>query len=92
MTATTAEIGWRWPEIDGTEGALAMFTVYAFPTDYPAHWVVRRMFVLPSGQERLDVVPRLAVDLESARALVPPYLYRDGRYPGDDPHIIEVWY
>jgi hypothetical protein len=81
-----------WPALDGTEGALQMFTVFAFPRDYPSHWVVRRMFVLPTGEQKLDVVPRLAPDFEAARELVPPGLYCQPRQAGDDPHIVEVWF
>lgn len=83
----------EWPRLDGTEGALTMFGVYAFPPDFPRHWVVRRMFVLPSGAEMADIVPRLATHLESARLLIPPGLYRQPRWEGDDdPHVIEVWF
>lgn len=81
-----------WPALDGTEGALTMFTVFELPRDYPSHWVVRRMFVLPSGELMSDVVPRLAPDLEGARELVPPGLYCQPRYERDDPHIVEVWF
>lgn len=81
-----------WPALDGTEGALQMFTVFAFPRDYPLHWVVRRMFVLQTGEQMSDVVPRLATDLDGARELVPPDLYCQPRHDGDDPHIVEVWF
>lgn len=89
---TAAETALSWPLLEGTEGALQMFTVFGFPRDYPRHWVVRRMFVLPTGEQVSDVVPRLAPDLEGARALVPPGLYCQPRQEGDDPHILEVWF
>lgn len=81
-----------WPALDGTEGALVMYAIYAFPIDFPGSWVVRRLFILPGGEERRDVVPHLATDLESARALVPPCLHRQDRSEGDEPHIVEVWF
>lgn len=82
-----------WPALDGTEGALETFEIYAFPADWPRHWVVRRTFGLPSGEVALDVVPQLATHLESARELVPQGLYCQPRSELDrDPHLIEVWF
>lgn len=82
-----------WPRLDGTEGALEMFYVYAFPPEFPGHWVVRRHFVLPDGGELADVLPRLATHLETARELIPPGLYRQERHAGDDdPHVLEAWF
>lgn len=82
-----------WAQLDGTEGALVMFCVYAFPLDYPRHWVVRRLFVLPNGEQGADVVPRLALTVDEAREQVPPGLYCQPRYRGDeDPHLLEVWF
>lgn len=82
-----------WPVLDGTEGALQMFEVYAFPRAWPEHWVVQRSFALPTGEIRLDIVPRLASHLESARELLPPGLFWQPRCEQDlDPHLIEVWY
>lgn len=82
----------QWARIDGTTGALEMFTVLAYPIDYPRHWVVRRTFVLHTGDLILDVVPHLAVDLEGAREHIPPGLYCQPRGAGDEPHIMEIWF
>jgi hypothetical protein len=81
-----------WARLEGVEGSLVMFAVFAYPGDYPRHWVVRRSFVLPTGELIADVVPRLALDLESAREHIPPGLYCQPRMTGDEPHIIEVWF
>jgi hypothetical protein len=81
-----------WAPLDGTADALTMFSIYRHPIDFPDRYVVRRSFVLPSGEVAHDVVPRLADDLEGARALVPPALYRQERFEGDAPQIVEVWF
>jgi hypothetical protein len=31
-----------WARLEGVEGSLVMFAVFAYPGDYPRHWVVRR--------------------------------------------------
>lgn len=83
-----------WPEQPpGTEQALVMFAISAFPPDYAGFWVVRRLYVLPDGSQRADAVPRLATYLEQAREMIPPGLYRQERWAGDeDPHLLEVWF
>jgi hypothetical protein len=94
MAATTQRLdgATHWPALDGTDRALVMFTVFRFPSDFLRHFVVRRSFVLPDGEIRHDVVPRLATDLPGARALVPPGLYRQERVPGEPAQIVEVWF
>jgi len=81
-----------WAVLEGTAGALTMFTVFSFPPDYPRHYVVRRSFVLPIGEIVHDVVPRLAADLEDAREHIPPGLFCQPRMRGDEPHIVEAWF
>lgn len=81
-----------WPALPGTEGALVMYAVHAFPADWPRNYVVRRLFVLPGGEQACDVVPRIANDLEQARELVPPCLYRQPRHESDAPDLLEVWF
>jgi len=90
MSAASNDPGWA--RLEGTEGALTMFSVYAFPDDYPRHIVVRRSFVLRTGEIVHDVIPRLAVDLEDAREHIPPGLYCQPRAAGDEPHILEAWF
>lgn len=71
---------------------LEMFTVYWNPLDHPCRYVVRRSQIGPEGTAT-DVQP-LAVELTlgSARAALPLGLYRQTRYPLDDPSILEVWF
>jgi hypothetical protein len=83
---------YTWPALDGTEGSLEMFTVFERPLDFPAHFVVRRSFVLAGGETKLDVVPRLASDLDNARQLIPPWLHCQPRHELDEPQIVEVWF
>ncbi len=86
-----------WPPLDGIDApndALAMWTIYDHPLDFPDAWVVRRCFVVRGGgpEPVFDVVPRLASSLGEARSLVPRGLYCQPRYEGDDPFIVETWF
>lgn len=95
-----------WPQLDGIPAdVLVMFTIYDHPLDYPGDWVVRRCFCVPRAAEVMagirnsdelspvfDVVPRLASSLDEARSFVPPGLYRQPRFDGDDGFIVETWF
>lgn len=87
-----------WPPLPGLgpEEALAMWTLYDHPLDYPDFWVVRRCFATRGSSAEavpvFDVVPRLANSLAEARALVPYGLYRFPRQEGDDAFIVETWF
>lgn len=81
-----------WPLLEGFEQALAMWTIYDHPLDYPDFWVVRRWFVVSGNPEPVaDVLPRIASSLAEARSLVPKGLYRLHRQEGDDPFVVETW-
>jgi hypothetical protein len=74
--------------------ALAIFTIYESPKDYPGRIVVRRSEVNADGA-RVDPEP-LAVVLTLAEARiaiesVQPGLICLGRNPSDDPVIVECW-
>jgi hypothetical protein len=65
---------------------LDIYTVYAFPLDYPEHYVVRKF--------RNDVPTdwcRIALTLEEVRSEIPPGLIRLLRDPYDDAPIVEMW-
>lgn len=69
---------------------LPMWVIYERPRDFPEHFVVRRWRV--NGPVIfVDQMAQLAGDIEAARALVPPGLYRLPPYEEDDPVIREVW-
>ena len=70
---------------------LAMWTVYAFPADYPDKYVARKHLVTAGGpiatqetriSESIDTIRR-AFGLEG--------LYLIPRSDGDEPQIIESW-
>jgi hypothetical protein len=74
------------------DSRLAMYVVYRHPRDYPGKWVVRLWWVGKPGELEAAVEPSIVADtLEEARAIVPPYLERLRRKPGDDPVIYETW-
>jgi hypothetical protein len=68
-------------------GALAIWTVYRDPADYPSKYVVRKSLVPGGVTNEMFVADSLA----EARALVPPGLHRLPRQRDDDPVIVEVW-
>jgi hypothetical protein len=67
--------------------ALAIWTVYRDPSDYPGKYVVRKSLVPGGITNEMFVADNLA----EARALVPPGLYRLPRQRGDDSVIVECW-
>jgi hypothetical protein len=69
---------------------ISNYAIYDHPSDYPDHFVVR-VWRITDG--RLDPAEEcwLAKTLEDARALIPSGLYCLGRWPEDDPVIVEVW-
>jgi hypothetical protein len=67
------------------------YVVYRNPSDYPGLYVVRRHWV-HSGGPIAEAAPLIVTQsLDSARAVIPADLYNIGRYPEDDPAILEVW-
>lgn len=69
---------------------LSIWTVYDHPRDYPASFVARRSEVI-DGVVQVTADMFVADTLDELRALLPPGLYRLPRFPGDQPHIVEVW-
>jgi len=69
---------------------LAFWVIYNKPSDYPNHFVVRRQRALP-GEIVPEKLAQIAETLEEARKLIPPGLYCLGRFPDDDPVIVESW-
>jgi hypothetical protein len=68
---------------------LVTFAIYDHPRDHPNSFVVRRWAV--RGGQSVPGEMRLAGTLAEARGLLPPGLHNLGRYPSDDPCIVEVW-
>lgn len=70
--------------------ALALFSIYNHPRDYPDNVVVRRHWAtIPAS---CDPEPFVVADsLEEARRSLPPGLHNLGRDPRDDPAIVETW-
>jgi hypothetical protein len=70
---------------------MEQFVIYFNPTDYPGQYVVRRWEISTEGL-RPDPEPRAVVSsLAAARAAVPPGFVGFGRFPGDEPQVVEVW-
>lgn len=76
-----------WTPTD--QWALAMFTIYHNPRDYPGMFAVRRWTEHLGEPQPGDV--HLASTLEEARQLIPEGLHNLGREPSDDPAIVETW-
>lgn len=72
--------------------ALAMWTVYDHPTDYPEKYVARRFEVDRSGPKPTDSII-IAPDLDSLRAILALDLHLVclARSEEDDPKIVETW-
>jgi hypothetical protein len=70
-------------------GDLTVWTIYAHPLDYPNGYVVAEWITDGTGPKRGTAL--YAPDLDAARKLIPPNLYRMNRSPDDDPTIAETW-
>jgi hypothetical protein len=70
--------------------ALAMWTVYRYPRDYPGKFVARK-FLVTAPDPTVTAEMFIADDLDEIRALLPPGLVRIARSPSDDPVIVETW-
>ena len=66
---------------------LTLWPIYDSPTDFPAGTFVARRFELDNPTPDFVTGRTLA----EVRAKIPPGLYNIGRYPQDDPKIVEVW-
>lgn len=70
---------------------LAIWTVYADPTDYPGKFVARRFDVTKDGpvpSDNVIIVPTLGM---VRHILDEMHLTRMARHPDDDPKIVECW-
>ncbi len=75
-------------------GALAIYTIYEDPTDYPGMFVVRASYVggnVPSGKVLNADKCTVHKTLCSARNDIPIGFVFSQPHPGDDPCIREVW-
>jgi hypothetical protein len=73
------------------DGALAIWTLYDHPHDYPHGYVLRPQFAMAGGEIEISQIAWYARDPDELRAILPPGLVRMDRHPDDDPSIIEVW-
>lgn len=80
-----------WPHLSQFDGAVELYTIHDRPTDYPDHFVVRRLFIQGVDFTVFDVVPRIGDTLEEAREYIPEGFVRMGRRYGDDAFILETW-
>ena len=72
--------------------ALAMWTIYDHPNDYPNYFVARRFEVSSAGPVATESIV-VAADLEKLRDMFEFEMHLTclARSPEDDPKIIEVW-
>jgi hypothetical protein len=72
---------------------LTLWVVYDHPRDFPDHVVVRRQFVMQSSTTPITSADIGGVydDLDQARADIPHGHFCIGRFPDDDPVIVETW-
>ena len=72
------------------ENALAIWTVYKHPRDYPGKYVARKSMATGEG---IGITRDMFVadSLAEVRALLPFGLTRLPRQAADDPVIVEVW-
>jgi hypothetical protein len=74
-----------------TEGALAIWTVYDHPSDYPDDYIAFRDEITSAGSRRTGEVIR-STDLKHLRTALADYgLTRLPRDLLDDPVIVETW-
>lgn len=73
---------------------LPTWTIYWSPDDYPGRFVLRPHYVECGGEPTRRITPgeaQVFEDLDSARAAVPPGLYRLDRDRDDHPSVVETW-
>lgn len=69
---------------------MKMYTVYEHPTDFPEHYVVRVLTIVPR-RVVIDPIGCLCDTLAEARTQIPWGMVNVGRDPTDDPAIKETW-
>jgi hypothetical protein len=73
-----------------TDDALALWTVYDHPSDFPDRFIARLWLVSRTGTVMTEETVSAAT-LEELRDRLPPGLYRLDRDPNDDPVVVETW-
>lgn len=72
---------------------LSMWTIYERPRDFPDRFVARRWEIrqgVPEPVPTGDMI--LGLTLDSLRSRLPEGLHCQPRAPGDEAHIVEVWF
>lgn len=78
-------------ESSTTSATMEHYVIYSSPADFPGQFVVRR-WLIAGGRCRPDGAPiAVTCDLAAARGAIPDGFTCLGRFPGDDPVIVEVW-
>jgi hypothetical protein len=72
------------------DDALALWTVYDHPSDFPDRFVARLSLISRTGTVVTNETVSAAT-LEELRDRLPPGLHRLDRDPSDDPVIVETW-
>jgi hypothetical protein len=73
-----------------TDDALALWTVYDHPSDFPDRFIARLSLISRTGVVATQKTVSAAT-LEELRDRLPPGLCRLDRDPSDDPVIVETW-
>ena len=78
--------------MNGRPRALAIWTVYDHPSDYPDKFVARRFYIDGSGHHASGSII-ISSDLERLRNILAleMHLTRLVRDPSDEPQIVESW-
>jgi hypothetical protein len=71
--------------------AMALWTIYERPTDYPSGYVLRANFAMKNGHSQPDIYAWYATSADALREILPPGKICIGRNDRDDPVILEVW-
>jgi hypothetical protein len=72
------------------DDALALWTVYDHPSDFPDRFVARLSLISRTGTVVTNETVSAAT-LAELRDRLPPGLHRLDRDPSDDPVIVETW-
>jgi hypothetical protein len=81
----------RKPTKNGIRPIQTYYCIYDHPADFPENFVVRQWHRYEGIADPIESEHRLAVSLDSARALVPGNSMFIDRFAEDDPYIVEVW-
>ncbi len=88
MTIEVTQIGQE--ELAVLNG-MPMIVIYEKPSDFPNRCVAR-LWDICGGDGRQTEVAVVAETLDEVRSKIPfQSMYSIGRFPEDDPYIVEVW-